>query len=158
MNRKIASRAAPLAVALVLAGVAVVVLATAYTYSRSSGLFPVFTGWIFLVLTLLEVGVQVNVLRNPVSVSPHSTGDIGEASADLRSYGGFAWLGMFLAAIYLVGFLAAIPVFVFAFVRFSAQQAWLRSALVALLATAFVYCIFVWLLEYRLFSGTLHGG
>jgi uncharacterized membrane protein YoaK (UPF0700 family) len=52
---------APLVVALLLLILAASVLITAHSFERASGLFPTIVGWVFLLLALVEVVVQVKV-------------------------------------------------------------------------------------------------
>jgi len=142
-----------LAIAVFLAVLAGAVLAAAYGYSRSSGLFPIFVGWIFLALVLLEAALQLRlILRGGAEERP----EFGETGG-LADFGGFLWLGLLLVAVYLAGFLIATPVFMFAFLRLSARRPLAQSLLAALSAIAFVYVLFVWLLHYRLYPGALFG-
>lgn len=160
MTKRLSGVPSALLIGLLLATVAVVVLATAHTYSPSSGLFPKFIGWIFLGLALIEVSVQMKsffALRRrpaPDAVSDHAAG-IGRDV--LRELKGFLWLGSLLAVLYLAGFLVAIPLFIFAFLRISGGKSMLECSLVSVLATAIIYLLFVRLLDYRLYSGILLG-
>lgn len=161
MMRSLRSSTAPLALALGFAMLAVAVLATAYGYSRSSGLFPIFVGWIFLALTLLELGALLRTaLRDHAHVETAAVDSETTASTGgvLSKLGGFLWLGLLLSLLYLAGFLLAVPIFMFAFVHFAARRSVARSMVFAFVATAFVYVVFVQLLEYRLYSGVLLGG
>ena len=159
MIRSLRTGGPALAIALILAILAVVALVTAYSYSRSSGLFPIFVGWIFLALTLLEVVVQLRAIKRDKA---GAAGNVAEATAEkieaIREFGGFLWLGLMLVILYAVGFLMATPVFMFAFLRFAARRTVVQSIVIALLATAFVYVVFAWLLEYELYPGVLFGG
>lgn len=156
MIRSLRTGGPALAIALTLAVLAIVALVTAYSYSRSSGLFPIFVGWVFLALTLLEVVVQLRALRHP------TPSDVAEPAVEkidvLSEFGGFLWLGLMLVVLYAAGFLIATPVFTFAFLRFAARRTVLQSVAIALLATAFVYMVFAWLLDYELYAGALFGG
>ena len=156
MIRSLRTGGPALAIALILAVLAIVALVTAYSYSRSSGLFPIFVGWIFLALTLVEVVVQLRALRQP------TPSDVAEPAAEkidvLSEFGGFLWLGLMLVVLHAAGFLIATPVFVFAFLRFAARRTVVQSVAIALLATAFVYVVFAWLLDYELYAGVLFGG
>ena len=100
------------------------------------------------------------LLRGEAMYSPPSTAE-GLSQAffgGLRETGGFLWVGLLVALTALVGFLVAIPVFMMAFLRISAGRKLLQSALFALVGTAIVYCVFVWILDYRLYPGALFGG
>jgi len=145
------SRYADLVIAVLLFIIAGVATWTAYSYSRASGLFPIFTGWLFLALTGLEIAVQV---RKP----GHSGADIESGSTRrgmLVELGGPIWLGFLLLVVYIAGFLVAIPLFLFLFLYLAAERTVIRSAVFAILATVLIYGVFAGLLEYRLFAGVL---
>lgn len=146
--------------ALLLTLMAAGVLITAYTYSRSSGLFPKFAGWIFLGLTLLEVLAElkpVMAARGLTRPAPETESRGGNRIGMRQELRGVLWLAALLAGIYLAGFLIAIPVYVFAFLRISAGRSLRDCALVSGLVTGAIYLLFVALLEYRLYSGILLG-
>lgn len=161
MNRSLHSGVVALVAAFLFLLLAIAALLTAYSYSRSSGLFPIFVGWIFLALTLFEVGLHLKHIsrgETPAAAAP----DGAAASAVIRvvrnELGGFLWLGLLLVVLYVTGFLIAIPVFMFAFLRFAARRSILQSALIAFAATAFAYGVFAWLLDYQLYAGILFDG
>lgn len=159
MIRRLQPGVVAFACALLFTVLAVVVLVTAYSYSRASGLFPVFVGWIFLALTLLETGVQLKAMRQgdaPAVVTTDAAKAVATGGA-MRELGGFGWLGLMLLVLYAAGFLVATPVFMFSFLRVAARRSILQSASIALAATAVVYAVFAWLLEYKLYAGILFG-
>lgn len=144
-----------LIVAVLVSIFAAVVLVTAYSYGGMSGTFPQLVGWVFLGLTLLEVGVQVAAAARPGG--PSGDGQDGEKKdlSVVKEFKSFGWLGVLLLALYLVGFIISTPLYVFAFLRFSGQRSLAMSAAIAVGATAFVYIVFIQLLEYKLFPGVL---
>lgn len=146
---------------LVVAGLmvlcAVSVLVAAYSYRGISGTFPQLVGWIFLGLTLLELGLQVVRVARGAPAVGSDTGADGNQSV-VKEFKGFAWLGGLLLALYFVGFLISTPLYVFAFLRFSGRLSLSMSVGVAAGALAFVYVVFVQLLEYKLFPGVLLTG
>lgn len=136
-------------IALFLALIAGTLLATAYTYGRSSGFFPKFIGWIFIGLVLIELSIQLRLfLAGRRNVAEKSSNVSKEAR-------GFLWLGFLLTAVYLVGFLIATPLYMFSFLRISAGKDVRECTVASVLGCAFVYLIFVVLLDYRLFGGIL---
>lgn len=66
-----------------------------------------------------------------------------------------AWLLGFFAAIILLGLTPAIPLFVLVFMRFFGRESWQLSVIFAVGCTAFVYIVFVWLLQNELYPGIL---
>lgn len=147
-------------IALLLSILACIVLVTAYGYSRSSGLFPIFSGWAFLALTLVELGLRLRDFARGDAGLPAdpSTGlEALDPVSLAKDLAGFAWVGLFLLAVYLSGFLVATPVFMFAFVRLAAGRGTVYAATAALVAVAVVYVVFAVLLDYRLYAGILFG-
>ena len=139
-----------LIIAILLLSIAVGVLATAHTYSQSSGFFPKFIGWIFVMLTLVEL------LRQTMSLFAKKQKETKESTSNLaREITGFLWLAALLATLYLLGFLIATPAFIFSFLRISAGKSLRECLLISGLGTVLVYVVFVVLLEYRLFAGVL---
>lgn len=146
-------------VALLVVVFAALVLATAYTYSGISGTFPQLVGWIFLGLALLEVAAQVVATMRPIKVEDRSSATPDPEKVNvIKEIKGFVWLGGLLLGLYLVGFMISTPLYVFAFLRFSGGRSLAMSAGVAAGATAFVYVVFVHLMEYKLFPGILLTG
>lgn len=143
-----------LVVAVLVTVFAALMLVTAYSYQGISGTFPQLVGWIFLGLSLLEVGVQLAAATRPAQ-SGKEQGSETKGVSVTKELKAFGWLGILLLALYLVGFLISTPLYVFAFLRFSGRRSLAMSAAIALGATAFVYVVFVQLLEYKLFPGIL---
>lgn len=158
MRASMRRRIADLAIAALLLVLAVLVTWTAYSYTRSSGLFPIFTGWLFIALVTVEVWVQLRKLRQAAMQTGSRANEEVRRSGFLNDFGGPAWLGLLLLAIYLAGFLVAIPAFLFLFLVYAAKRTLAYSAVTAAVLTASVYFVFAWLLEYRLFAGVLFGG
>ena len=135
---------------------AVAVLFTAYGYSRLSGLFPIFIGWIFLALAVAETAVALTALRRGTSVVGASGSSRG--SGIIAELAGPAWLALLLALIGLGGFLVAVPAFMLLYLVVAARRRLLQALSIAAGALGFVYVVFVWALEYRLYPGLIFGG
>jgi hypothetical protein len=146
-------------ISLLLAVLAVFALVTAYSYSGASGVFPIFIGWIFLGLTSLESALQLKVIlsgKAAVETGDTATEPVAGKSA-MQELAGPLWLGTFLVMLYVLGLLLATPLFVFAFLRFSAHRSVWQCAVIALLALIFIYVVFTLLLNYRLYAGVVFG-
>jgi hypothetical protein len=145
-------------IALLLALIAAAALATAYTYGRSSGFFPKFIGWIFIGLVLTELSIQLksflDARRESATESVTARAAV-QSSNVAREIKGFLWLGSLLTAVYLVGFLIVTPLFIFSFLRISAGKSVRECTVASVVGCAFVYLVFVVLLDYRLFGGVL---
>lgn len=144
-----------LIVAAVMVLCAISVLIAAYSYQGISGTFPQLVGWIFLGLALLELTVQVVAVMRPPKERQAAVEDEMAGVSVVKEFKAVGWLGGLLLALYLVGFLISTPLYVFAFLRFSGRLSLPMCAAVAAGATAFVFVVFVQLLEYKLFPGVL---
>ncbi len=142
-------------VAVVLLLVAIAVLVAAHDFPGGSGVFPRFAGWIFVVLAGVEVVIQLKALMSAPRAG-HTDAPI-LSNNTLKEIKGFLWIAFFLVALYLTGFMVGIPLYIFAFLRFSAGHSYKQCSIMAGAATVFVYVLFMELLEYRLYSGVLFG-
>ncbi len=142
-------------VAAIILLVAIALLVAAYDFPGGSGVFPRFAGWIFVVLSAMEVISQVKVLMSTPG-SARSSGALPSENT-LKEIKGFLWIVFFLVVLYLTGFLIGIPLYIFAFLRLAAGKTYRQCTIMALSATVFVYVLFILLLEYRLYPGVLFG-
>jgi len=145
-----------LVVAILLLIMAISVLHTAYDYRGGSGIFPRFIGWVFVGLTLTECLIQMKALYLP-SFSNASNDNLLAKGKILKELQGIFWIGFFLTCAYLTGFLIGIPLYIFAFLRFSAKITYKQCLIMSVVATLLIYILFIQLLQYRLFQGILFG-
>lgn len=152
-----------LIIALILVLTSVMSLGTAYTYAWTSGLFPRLVGWVFLVLALCELAIQIKAIMQghekavgsaPV-VSKYQNGLVDEKPSAVKEFKAFGWLGGVLVSLYLLGFMISTPLYVFVFLWVSGKRSLPFSAAIAAGATIFVYIVFLRLLEYKLYPGML---
>jgi hypothetical protein len=148
-----------LIVAAVMLLLAVAVLVLAYGFEGGSGLFPRFIGWIFVVLAGSEV--LLNLQRMLAAKQKPQIDNIeepqGARAVLVKEIKGILWVGVLLVGIYLAGILITLPVYLFSFIRFSGKRTIQQSAIIAVCSTAFVYLLFVVLLDYKLYPGILFG-
>lgn len=128
---------------------AVTMLSLSQEFGRSSGMFPRFIGWVFVALTGADVVVQLRTWY--LNKLPEST----ETSITIKQLKAVGWLLGLLVALSIFGFLITIPAYIFTFLTWRAGQDMRRSVVIALGALAFVWIIFVWLLNYELYAGLL---
>lgn len=69
----------------------------------------------------------------------------------------FAWLTCFVGTVLLFGFLAATPVMIFAFLRFSERESLRLSAILAIASVSGLYVIFDLIMELPLLEGVVTG-
>jgi hypothetical protein len=68
------------------------------------------------------------------------------------------WMALFAALLFFVGFLIAIPVCVFSYIRFFGKKSWAVSLMVTASVWIFVYGLFNGLMNFDLFEGIFFGG
>lgn len=66
-----------------------------------------------------------------------------------------AWFAGFFASVWLIGMLATVPLYSLGYLRLAAREPWTRALLLALIALAFVYVLFVNLLHVPLPKGVI---
>jgi hypothetical protein len=77
---------------------------------------------------------------------------------ELRRFGlVFGWAAAFMLGIYLLGFLIAVPLFAFTYLKWRGRS-WLTAALFAVVMLAFIYGAFELGLKAPLFKGLIFGG
>jgi hypothetical protein len=147
-----------LVVAFLILIMAISVLVTAYGYSGGSGIFPRFIGWIFVGLTLIECLIQLKItMTSPTAGNASIKSSVTVTGDVYKEIKGFLWICFFLASLYLTGFLIGIPLYIFAFSRLSAGRSFKQCTIMSLVATIFVYVLFIELLQYRLYQGIIFG-
>lgn len=80
---------------------------------------------------------------------------VAPAVALRRTLGIFAWIGGFLAAIVLLGFPIAVPLFVFAYLRGQAREGWFTTLILVAIAWFAFTAVFVRLLHLPFVEGLL---
>ena len=135
------------------------VLLMAYGFEGGSGLFPRFIGWIFVVLAGSEVILQLKALLAQKSAGLTDDANLRQLSRAnlIKEMKGLLWLVVLLIGIYLVGIMITLPVYLFSFMRLSGNRSVQQSAIIAFCSTAFVYLLFVLLLDYKLYPGIFFG-
>ena len=76
----------------------------------------------------------------------------------LRQFESIGWVAGFAAALVLIGILAAVPLFVFAFLRWRGKLGIPASMLGGAGATLFVWLLFALMLRLTLYPGLIFGG
>lgn len=137
-------------------------LLLAYRYPPASRGFPVIVAWSMIVLVTLDlvartqtsIGRAVTRWLNPASSAAHG----GETRRGASELVAILWIAALVAALVLIGILYAIPLFVFASVRWRGRRSYLVSLAVAGGTTLLIWLLFVRLLRIELYPGLLLGG
>lgn len=73
--------------------------------------------------------------------------DIPADVARKRTFTMFGWMFGFFAMIYLLGYVVAIPLMVFSYLKFQSNESWVLSTTLTIIAFIFFYSLFVKLLN-----------
>jgi hypothetical protein len=93
-----------------------------------------------------------NVFSIDEGVKAARLGPDSDGRLDVLAY---FWLLMLLGALFVLGFLISIPLYIAFYLRFQAGLGWSRSTIYGASTWLFVYLLFVRLFEIRLHSGML---
>ena len=136
----------------------VFLLLVSLSYSPELALLP----WISISLATVFVVVQLvkEVLAEPIGEEKASnTLKFGEWIARVRGIDRcypitLGWIVGFLISIFLLGFLVAIPIFAFLYLKLHGES-WRLSIGLSVLAVGIIYCGFVMALKVSLYKGFL---
>jgi hypothetical protein len=150
---------------LIVLAFGVIFLAWSYIYEDKAQQVPVLVGWSLIVLCVLDVIASTGTAPGN-AIKAFFTGTIvGEASGDAvaaqpmrKVLVAMAWPVAFVVFVYFVGFLIAIPIYVFVFVAVQGKKSIKVASLSAVAATAFTWIVFSQLMQYEVFPGLLFGG
>lgn len=147
-----------LAFALLLTLVFAYATVTALALPEGAKLFPLAIALPSLILAVLLAAISLwrrGRTVAPATPDPEEEPTLAPEERLRRTAVTSAWfLGIF-AAVYLLGFLVAIPVTAIAYLRFAARESWVASVAVAALCWSVVFGIFDRLLHLPLPAGEL---
>ena len=144
--------------ALVLMAVFAYATVTALSYPEGAKLFPLAIAIPSFLLAVVLAVISLRARGIPVEPSPPDPDDDPTLTPEARTRRtaeiGLWILGIF-AAVYLLGFLVAIPISAAAYLRFAAGESWTTSAGIAAVCWALVFGVFDRLLHLPLPPGEL---
>ncbi len=141
----------PFIVAVAMA--AVVITASGYPYLQAK-LSILFSGFLVFVLALVQLARELRLKKRKTGEEKAAHEKPEHNAGDLRYGLEFAWLVGFGLAIYLIGFLVAIPLYVCAYMK-SHGTRWPAAIITGALLPAFCYAIFVLILDMKLHKGVI---
>lgn len=127
-----------------LAVVAAYAVYAALRWPPKAALFPLVMGIPLLVLAVAQVILE---LRAAAPAEPAGTGR--------RVLAVFAWMVGFVALVLFGGFAAAVPIFVFLYLRLDSREGWLLSGVLAAAAWGFFHLVFQRLLHFPFEAGLI---
>ena len=145
--------------AIALFIIAVIYLVTGYGYTPQARAFPVSVAWAAIVLAAMDLlsrthtALGETLMRwfNPAAAKAESH----QHHPLLKQVSAVLLTGAFIALIVVIGFLYAIPVYVFASLYLRGRRPLLLSLLVSAGITIFIWALFTQLLKIELYPGLL---
>ncbi len=139
---------ASLALALGMMAVSGYAVIAAWAWPWKASLFPLAIGVPVFVLSAAEAAwVVLGTTEKSEVQDVQIAQDVPERVALGRTASAAAWIAGFFAAIVLVGFPAAVPLFVFLYLKLEGRERWVFSA---------VFTAVIWACFYGLFDRLLH--
>jgi hypothetical protein len=126
----------------------------AQEWRMQARLYPWAIGIPMVVLALIQVFLDLKGVKakEPADGAPPTpmdfqfTKDVDAVTAKKRAIIMFVWLFGFFGLIYLLGFSIAIPLMMFAYLKFQGGESWVLSIALTVIAWFFFYGLFVKLL------------
>jgi hypothetical protein len=139
-------------------------LAAAYGYKPTVRAFPAGVAWIMVVLLALDLASRTDTGAGRALagwLNPASSRHAAEAESAYplaRQVAAVLWVAAFAAMLVLLGILCAVPLYVFAALRFRGERRYRTCVLGAAGATVFIWLLFSVLLRLSLYPGLVFGG
>ena len=133
-------------------------LSLSYHYPAKARAFPAMVAWVMLALLVLDLvsrtqtRLGVAVMR---ALNPAQARGVGQAPSAWRQLSAILWIAGFVTGIMLIGILSAVPLYVFAAIRFRGGRGYLTALAAAVGATLFIYLLFGVVLRLTLYPGIL---
>lgn len=135
---------------LVLLAVAAFAIGLALRWPFKAALFPLAVGIPLGVLAAVQLALDVRGRGEPAAgpaVDLAFADEVPAAVARRRAAALFAWIAGFIVVVFLIGFPAAVPVFMVSYLGFQSAAGWRLSLGLTAAAWAFFYGVFQWLLR-----------
>jgi len=146
--------------ALCVCGATAAFLGAAYRYPAQARAFPLAIGWVTIALALLDLisATDTNAGRGIKKwLNPSIASRAGSHSFSSQLQG-ILWLAIFAALLVSIGILYAVPLYVFASLRWRGRRSWFKAVLAAGIVTAGIWLLFSVVLQLELYRGYLFGG
>lgn len=131
---------------------------SALGWSFKTKLFPLATAIPIFVLVLVHLYLEFfgarEVARGP-AVEAEFSNESSDGNAQRRAITIFLWIGGFILSVYLVGFPLTVPLFMFCFLKFQSDAAWIHSALLTAATWVSFHLLFQRLIHVQFESGVI---
>jgi hypothetical protein len=125
-------------------------------------LYPFVIGIPMLIFAIVQFVLDLKGVKAKESATDGSPMDFQFQQTDIpddvvrkRTITMFAWMFGFFAMIWLVGYVIAIPLMVFCYLKFQSNESWVLSTTLTVIAFVFFYFLFVRLLNLPFPDGAL---
>ena len=150
--------------AFALLMIALVYLVTAYSYMAQARQFPVIVAWATIVFALLDVisrtqtrmGAALTRRFNPAALRAEA--ETRQEHSPAKQITAVFGVAGFVALIVAVGFLYAVPLYVFASIVFGSGRPYWVGLAASAGTTLFIWLLFSQILELELYPGLLFSG
>jgi hypothetical protein len=140
---------------IVVAGYAIY---SASYWSFKTGFFPLVVAIPLVILALTDLLFEylgISEKATGPAVETEFSNEVPPEVARRRVVVMFSWITGFIVAVYLVGFPAAIPLFIFLYLKVQSQVNWLRSIALTATAWGFFYVVFQRIVQLQFESGVI---
>jgi len=120
-------------------------------------LLPLSYSSIIFILAAVQLWREVKQCRAESAVHELPQQEIDTKQRRYRLGTAFGWISGFALSIYVLGFLIAIPVFSFSYLKLH-KRGWVTSIVYTVIVSALIYVIFEIGLNARLYRGLIFGG
>lgn len=141
---------------LLFLAVTVAGVVTAAGWRWDTRLFPWAVGFPALILALWQLVVDFRGRQSEAEPGREASMEVMDVPVDRsipkqlmrrRTLGALMWIGGFALAVWLIGFLLAIPIFVFSYLKREARASTLAALVLAVCTWLFIWGVFDWLMN-----------
>ncbi len=121
----------------------------------SSKALPLIFAFVILLLSLIQLGKELDIRKQKPVGANKVSGEAAKVEGERPRYAiVVGWLFGFILAIYFLGFLIAMPLFIISYMKYNRAR-WSASIIVAILTAAPIYILFELILHVDLYPGIL---
>ncbi|HZA55294.1 MAG TPA: tripartite tricarboxylate transporter TctB family protein, partial [Candidatus Udaeobacter sp.] len=123
-----------------------------------TGFFPLVVAIPLVILALTDLLFEylgISEKATGPAVETEFSNEVPPEVARRRVVAMFSWIAGFIVAVYLVGFPAAIPPFIFLYLKVQSQVNWLRSIALTATAWGFFHVVFQRIVQLQFESGVI---
>jgi hypothetical protein len=143
---------------LFLIAVAGYAVFSAWHWSFKTGFFPLSLAIPLIILVVVHLVLEVvggSEKTSGPAVETEFANDVPPEVARRRVVEIFSWIAGFILVVFLLGFPAAVPLFIFSYLKMQSRSGWLQSITLTAGAWGFFYFLFQRLLNLQFEAGVI---